>query len=569
MGGRTRRRIAAFKHLWVLGGFLSVALVAGSCGPDRQFESLGPNADLINQPLAANPVALQLTSTDGNAGASCSNNLDLLVNPENLRKIADGFELNGSIFSNSPAFGALRFGNGRFQIKVDPTNPSQIISLTGDGAALLPAVGILSAFDISNPLRVSIAISKGSELQDEEIPVADDNTCYFVFRVLPQSQPLSGIGANFNFSIGPGALVLMDPMDPLVFFTGSMENPPGADGGDGGKDASGNHKSSGKGLVLKNVAIGISAGGNLVSTAKAIPGKIISGHLFFGATFDIPETPFTVSGNVFLRFPDFNDINSRLVLSVDGSLFISGNAVSDLVSASGVLPSFSDDTLHLGDGTVIQAFGFTATGGRVAVRPTYRNDFGLQSADVMGNAVAAAELDGVLDATSTVSILGYLDLDQDPGAFSFAFNANMRLSVTAINLQLQVSMLATNRQLADSHFRLTGLVKAGPLDFNVLVNVGVGGFLATANLSFGFNLAVVYGGLDAALTIGFPTPGIITNGMVDLCFANPFGADPCAGLGVVLQIGATTSVCVDTTLIVEVFLRVNPGPSFSGGLGGC
>jgi len=211
---------------------------------------------------------------------------------------------------------------------------------------------------------------------------------------------------------------------------------------------------------------------------------------------------------------------------------------------------------------VIQAFGFTATGGRVAVRPTYRNDFGIQSADVLGNAAAQVP-GGVVDATSTVSILGYLDLDQDPGAFSFAFDANMRLSIPSfVSLSLQVNLLITNRNLIDSHFLLVGMVRAGPLDFNVTINVGVGGVFGGANLHIGFDITVVSGSIDAGLTISFPTPlQFGASASAELCIVGQ-----CAGVGASLSIGASTSICLDVGF---AHITVAVGPQISGGLGAC
>jgi hypothetical protein len=493
---------------------LGAVLIVNSCGPDRRGEGLGPNADKIDEPLSANATHLTMAGTGGTAAQACSLPLDLLVNAGNLSRTASGYKVNGSIFANTGAYGPQRFANGAFTLTTDPNDPSRILDITGDGAAVLPFVGALKDFLPSTAgIRASFGVRRGSELQDLDVPVPGDNRCYFLIQILPASEGFTAAGASFSFSMGLDAKIVLDPSDPLFYFTGSLSTVPGMPNP----------------VPIEDAALGFSAQGRLESTAKAIPNKIISGHLFLGATFEIPDTPFTVSGNIFLRFPDLNSSNPEIVFSLDGSLFLSGNIVSDIFG--GVIPGL-DNALHLGDGTVIQEIGIQTINGVFIPLPHFHTEMGLQTADIVGNMVSTAHLGDAIQAKTVASVSGYIDTG--PIGFRVEIGADIGLNfpiLQSAGLDLHMHFLVSTTGEFD--WSVGGTLDLGPLHFLASMRIDAGGFDFLVSANFNIDIPpqpfqVIYVGLGATLEIGYPTPGAKVSVTAYACFADPFSdPDPC------------------------------------------
>ncbi len=493
---------------------LGTLLAVGSCGPDRRNTALGPNGDKIDEPLVSNPTKLTLGAAQGNSAQACSLPVSLLVNPGNLAKTSTGYKINGSIFADTGAYGPQRFANGAFTVTTDPKDPSRVLDIVGDGAAVIPFVGALADFIPSiNGLRASFGVRLGTELQDLEVPVPSDDRCYFLIQLIAgegQDQ-FTATSASFGFSIGADIKMVLDPSDPLFYFGGSLTTVPGMPD-----------------LPISDAALGFSAQGRLESTAKAIPNKIISGHLFLGATFEVPDTPFTISGNIFIRFPDLQSGNPEIVFSLDGSLFLSGDAVTDIFSSQ---ISDLSDAMHIGDGTVIQEIGVQQINGIPIPLPHIHTELGLQTADLIGNMVTAAHLGDVIQGKALASVSGYFDTG--PVAFRLEIGAEIGLNLPLLKdagLDLHLHFLVSTTGEVD--WSVGGKISLGPLDFGTDMHITQNGFDFKLHADFNIDIPpkpfqVIYIGMGADIEIGIPTPGAKVSLSAYACFANSLGDDPC------------------------------------------
>ncbi len=512
-GGGARRPLggAAAGALLVLATLLAV----GSCGPDRRNEALGPAGDKIDEPLSKN--AREFT-----VGESCALPLKIKVNPADLTQVAGGLNVNGSIWGETGDYGSQKFANGNFHFVTDPNDPSRIVDITGDGAGLIPFVGAYAQYE-SNvvAIRATFGVRKGSELQYLDVPVPNDDHCYFLASLKAVDAGFQASGKDFDFSIASGYMV-MDPSDPLVYFLGKVTRLPKFFTTNG----------------FTSLAMGISAHGHLQSTAKAIPDKIINGHLFFGATF-VFGLKARVSGDLFIRFPDYNSSSPQYVISADGSLFLGGQLVTTILSA--VIPGFTSDTLHVGDGTAILTIGVEQHNDESVAEPGLRLEFAVQSANLLGSLTTLIHLDSVIHSTAVERVSGFVDTI-NPG-FGFAAEGDVDVTVAGAGGIGLTEKVGVSSAPPSAYFQLEGGIDiviatvkvSGDIDplqgtFNITGSVGVdftifgtgvdGGVSVTiaypqgATISLDLEICVVgiCGGVGGHITIG-PDPEFCVNGL--------------------------------------------------------
>lgn len=484
----------------------------------------------LEEPLEADPAVFIFDIGDS-GGMGCSTPIELKANHGNLIELDDRLILTGSLFAESPLYGPLRFASGSYTLMRDESDPNRITGITGDGLMLVPGVGVMAGLETTTPVRAKLSVLRGSDLQNFEVPVPNDNRCYFFFEIIAGAGNFAGKTSNFGFSLGANAQVVMDPTDPLLFFRGKLT---------GGKKT----KFPGikEAIPVEEIAIGISAQGLLTSTATAIPDRIITGHIYFGAEFDIPGTPFQVSGEIIVRLPDASSLNPDMVLAVDGSVFLQGAELLEIIP----LPGITSDLFHVGDGTGILEFGFQLdSDGQLQQLPNVRLEFAVNKADMLGKLsnLTNSLLGDVLNASGVSTVSGLVDTD--PFTFTFDVSTSSRLTLLGNGFNFS-NAFHTGSLEPVFEWKISGGVDFGPFSSSALAFISSSGALRiTASSSLGGSaegcIAKVCVGVSfhfhANMVLAFPNTQATVAGDVEACgsFA---GVEECADAGLSFNFGS-------------------------------
>ncbi len=263
---------------------------------------------------------------------------EIFVNADRFRETADGIEIFGTIFTDSES-GLISMASGDFKLIGGAGGIYQ--SLEGYGLSKLPEVSFFEEFiELANPASY-ISFKSGAEikLMDPEAPLLDDISYLAISPdELLDTAPSYEIGES---TISMGAFY-MDPSDPSIYLTGSIDGP----------------------VTIDNAGLGLSANGKLLFepyeysdelvSIMNVPFSTIQGNIFIKGEIPIPKYSIKVVGDAIVGFvlnengpKEFFEEGlegAEFRMGVNGSVFLT-NKVLDYMPG--------DVELELGRSTVI------------------------------------------------------------------------------------------------------------------------------------------------------------------------------------------------------------------------
>jgi len=241
---------------------------------------------------------------------------------KNVKKLSDGFELNGSVMIEAPGNQHVTLAEGKLMLKYDAAKGEGLQSFEGTARLPFPNIGFMDGVQVNDLVYCSVGWELGKDIQNVDAPLKDERKYfYFTFSAGLDAQ----IGSmSVSTAVNQSATMTLDPTDPAFFLRASLGGLMGP---------------------VDEASVGFSIGGHLPFTPENTWGidstaASFDGHLWIGGKLNLSfaKIPLAIGGNTVVDFDPNDDGKTLFQGATDGINYGSNSQVD--VSLDAKLLSF-------------------------------------------------------------------------------------------------------------------------------------------------------------------------------------------------------------------------------------
>lgn len=236
---------------------------------------------------------------------------------KNVTKLANGFELSGTIMVDAPNNEHITLAEAKVKLGYDSTKGEGLQSFEGTVRVPFPGSGFMQGVKVDDLVYASVGYQRGKDIQNVDAPLKDERK-YFYFTF---SAGLSASIGDMSISAAGGQSVTMtlDPSDPSFFLRASLAGFMGP---------------------VDDASVGFSLGGHLPFTPENTWGLDASkatfdGHMWIGGKLNLnfAKLPIAIGGNTVVDFDPNDDGKTMFQGATDGATYGSNAEIDVSVDA--------------------------------------------------------------------------------------------------------------------------------------------------------------------------------------------------------------------------------------------